>query len=145
MKTIAVMTSGGDAPGMNPCVRAVVRTALSNGLAVKGVRRAFEGLANGDFIDMGPRDVGGIIQKGGTTLMTSRFLEFEQIKYQRQALRHLNEAEIEGLVVIGGEGSMHGALALSRLGFPVIGIPASIDNDVFGSQMALGVDTALNT
>lgn len=145
MKTIAVMTSGGDAPGMNPCVRAVVRTALSNGLAVKGVRRAFEGLASGDFADMGPRDVGGIIQKGGTTLMTSRFPEFDQVKYQRQALRHLNEAGIEGLVVIGGEGSMHGALALSRLGYPVIGIPASIDNDVFGSQMSLGVDTALNT
>ena len=145
MKTIAVMTSGGDAPGMNPCVRAVVRTALSYGLTVKGVRRAFEGLASGDFVEMGPRDVGGIIQKGGTILLTSRFPEFEQIKYQRQALRHLNESQIDGLVVIGGEGSMHGAAALSRLGFPVIGIPASIDNDVFGSQMSLGVDTALNT
>jgi 6-phosphofructokinase 1 len=94
---------------------------------------------------MGPRDVGGIIQKGGTILLTSRFPEFDQIKYQRQALRHLNEADVNGLVVVGGEGSMNGALALSRLGFPVIGIPASIDNDIFGSQMSLGVDTALNT
>ncbi|MGH2524432.1 MAG: 6-phosphofructokinase [Anaerolineales bacterium] len=145
MKTLAVMTSGGDAPGMNPCVRAVVRTALASALKVKGVRRGFDGLVNGDFVEMGPRDVGGIIQKGGTVLLTGRFPEFCESKYQRQGLRRLNEAGVDGLVVIGGEGSMQGALALSQLGFPVVGIPASIDNDVFGSQMSIGVDTALNT
>ncbi|MCC7358288.1 MAG: 6-phosphofructokinase [Anaerolineales bacterium] len=145
MRTIAVMTSGGDAPGMNPCVRAVVRTALAAGLKVMGIRRAFEGLLAGDFVDLGPRDVGGIIQKGGTILMTGRFPEFREPRYQRLGLRKLNEAGIEGLVVIGGEGSMHGARALSEMGFPAIGIPASIDNDIYGTQMALGVDTALNT
>jgi 6-phosphofructokinase 1 len=145
MKTIAVATSGGDAPGMNPCVRSVVRTALNSGLKVKGIRRAYEGMVAGDFVDMGARDVGGIIQKGGTVLMTGRFPEFTELKYQRLALRRLNEAGIDGLIVIGGEGSMQGLLALHRLGFPVVGIPASIDNDIFGTQMSLGVDTALNT
>ena len=145
IKTIALMTSGGDAPGMNPCVRAVVRTALSDGLAVKGIRRGFEGLAAGDFRDMGARDVGGIIQMGGTILMTGRFPEFSDAKYQRLAVRKLNEAGVDGLVVIGGEGSMRGALALHQLGFPVVGVPASIDNDIHGTHMSLGVDTALNT
>jgi 6-phosphofructokinase 1 len=145
MQTIGVMTSGGDAPGMNPCLRAVVRTAVARGLRVKGIRRAFEGLVVGDFVDLGARDVGGIIQKGGTVLMTGRFPEFNTLKYQRLGLRKLNEAGVEALAVIGGEGSMNGALALSQLGFPVVGLPASIDNDVHGTQMALGVDTALNT
>jgi 6-phosphofructokinase 1 len=145
MKTIGVMTSGGDAPGMNPCVRAVVRTALGSGLRVKAIRRAFEGLVAGEFVEFGARDVGGIIQRGGTILMTGRFPEFAEQRYQRLGLRKLNEAEVDGLVVIGGEGSMNGAQALSRMGFPVVGLPASIDNDVHGTQMALGVDTALNT
>jgi|SRR5579859_1309174 len=145
MKTIGVMTSGGDAPGMNPCLRAVVRTALGSGLRVKAIRRAFEGLVAGDFVEMGARDVGGIIQRGGTILMTGRFPEFAEMRYQRLGLRKLNEAGVEGLVVIGGEGSMNGAQALSALGFPVVGLPASIDNDVHGTQMSLGVDTALNT
>ena len=145
MKTIGVMTSGGDAPGMNPCVRAVVRTALGSGLHVKGIRRAYEGLVAGDMVEMGPRDVGGIIQRGGTILMTGRFPEFAETRYQRLGLRKLNEAGVEGLVVIGGEGSMNGAQVLHKMGFPVVGIPASIDNDVHGTEMALGVDTALNT
>jgi 6-phosphofructokinase 1 len=145
MKTIAVMTSGGDAPGMNPCVRAVVRTALGSGLNVKAVRRGFEGLITGDFVDMGARDVGSILQKGGTVLMTGRFTEFNELKYQRLALRRLNECGVDALAIIGGEGSMHGALALHHLGFPVIGIPASIDNDIYGTHMSIGVDTALNT
>jgi 6-phosphofructokinase 1 len=145
IKTIAIATSGGDAPGMNPCLRAVVRTALNSNLKVKGIRRAYEGLVAGDFVDLGPRDVGGIIQKGGTVLMTGRFPEFSELKYQRLALRRLNEAGVDALVVIGGEGSMRGLLALHNLGFPVIGIPASIDNDIHGTQMSLGVDTALNT
>ncbi len=139
------MTAGGDAPGMNPCVRAVVRTALGNGLRVKGIRCGFEGLLAGDFKELGARDVGGIIQKGGTVLMTGRFPEFAELRYQRLGLRKLNEAGIDALVVIGGEGSMNGARALGQLGFPVMGIPASIDNDIYGTQMALGVDTALNT
>jgi 6-phosphofructokinase 1 len=145
LKTIALMTSGGDAPGMNPCVRAVVRTALSNQLQVKGIRRGFEGLIAGDVLDLGARDVGGIIQKGGTVLMTGRFPEFSELRYQRLALRKLNEHAVDGLVVIGGEGSMNGARVLSEMDFPVVGIPASIDNDIHGTQMALGVDTALNT
>jgi len=145
MKTIGVMTSGGDAPGMNPCLRAVVRTALASGLRVKAIRRAFEGLVAGEFVEMGARDVGGIIQRGGTILMTGRFPEFAETRYQRLGLRKLNEAGVDALVVIGGEGSMNGAQALSVMGFPVIGIPASIDNDVHGTQMSLGVDTALNT
>jgi len=145
MKTLAVMTSGGDAPGMNPCVRAVVRTALGRGLAVKAVRRGFEGLVSGEFVEMGARDVGSILQKGGTILMTGRFPEFADAKYQRLALRKLNEANVDALVVIGGEGSMRGALALHQLGGCIVGIPASIDNDIYGSQMSLGVDTALNT
>jgi 6-phosphofructokinase 1 len=145
MKMIGVMTSGGDAPGMNPCLRAVVRTALGSGLRVKAIRRAFEGLVAGDFVDMGARDVGGIIQRGGTILMTGRFPEFAEMRYQRLGLRKLNEAGVDGLVVIGGEGSMNGAQALSALGFPVVGLPASIDNDVYGTEMSLGVDTALNT
>jgi 6-phosphofructokinase 1 len=145
MKTLAVLTSGGDAPGMNPCVRAVVRAALSHGLAVKAIRRGFEGLVSGEFVEMGARDVGSILQKGGTILMTGRFPEFAETRYQRLALRKLNEASVDALVVIGGEGSMHGALALHNLGFPVVGLPASIDNDVHGTQMSIGVDTALNT
>ena len=145
IKTIAVMTSGGDAPGMNPCVRAVVRAALGNDLIVKGIRRGYEGLVAGDFWEMKARDVGGIIQKGGTVLMTGRFPEFSDAKNQRLAVRRLNEAGVDGLIVIGGEGSMKGALALHNLGFPVIGVPASIDNDIHGTNMALGVDTALNT
>jgi 6-phosphofructokinase 1 len=145
VKTLAIMTSGGDAPGMNPCVRAVVRTALGKEAHVKGIRRGYEGLVAGDYVDLGPRDVGGIIQKGGTVLMTGRFPEFSEVKYQRLAVRKLNEAGVDGLAVIGGEGSMRGALALSQLGFPVVGIPASIDNDIHGTNMSLGVDTALNT
>ena len=145
MKAIALMTSGGDAPGMNPCVRAVVRAAIGSGLAVKAIRRGFEGLVNGEFVEMGARDVGSILQKGGTILMTGRFPDFADLKYQRLAVRKLNEANVDALVVVGGEGSMRGALALHTLGFPALGIPASIDNDIGGTQMSLGVDTALNT
>jgi 6-phosphofructokinase 1 len=130
---------------MNPCVRAVVRAAIGSGLAVKAIRRGFEGLVNGEFVEMGARDVGSILQKGGTILMTGRFPDFADLKYQRLAVRKLNEANVDALVVVGGEGSMRGGLALHTLGFPVLGIPASIDNDISGTQMSLGVDTALNT
>jgi 6-phosphofructokinase 1 len=145
MSTLAVLTAGGDAPGMNACVRAVVRAALARGGRVSCVRRAFEGLAAGDMGELGARDVGGIIQRGGTILQTVRFPQFERPEVQAQAVARLREKGVEGLVVIGGDGSMRGALALHRQGFPVVGVPASIDNDIPGTDLALGVDTALNT
>lgn len=145
MRTIAVMTSGGDAPGMNAGVRAVVRAASGHQLNVRAIHRAFKGLVNGDIRDVGPRDVGGIIQRGGTILQTARFPEFAQPAMQREALRQINAHQIDGVIVIGGEGSMNGALALHKLGVPVMGIPASIDNDITGTDMCIGVDTALNT
>jgi 6-phosphofructokinase 1 len=145
VESIAVLTSGGDAPGMNAAVRAVVRTALGLGMRAYGVRRAYEGLARGDIAELGARDVGGIIQRGGTVLQTARFPAFAEPGAQQEALRQLAAHGVEALVAIGGDGTMRGASALHRLGFPVIGIPASIDNDVFGTDMAIGVDTALNT
>ena len=145
MKSIGVLTAGGDAPGMNAAVRAVVRTALASGMRAHGIRRAYEGLVHGDICDLGPRDVGGIIQRGGTILRTSRFPDFAKQEIQREALRQFKAAGIEALVAIGGDGTMRGALALHKLGFPVVGIPASIDNDVYGTDISIGVDTALNT
>jgi 6-phosphofructokinase 1 len=144
-KTIAVLTGGGDAPGMNAAVRAVVRTALALGARAVGVRRAYEGLCRGVMRDIGARDVGGILQRGGTVLQTARFPEFSRPEAQREALRQLNAQGVDALVTIGGDGTMRGAAALEALGFPVVGIPASIDNDVYGTDMAIGVDTALNT
>ena len=144
-KTIAVLTAGGDAPGMNAAVRAVVRTALGLGMRAHGVRRAYEGLARGDIAALGARDVGGIIQRGGTVLQTARFPDFAKPDVQQEALRQLKAHGVGALVAIGGDGTMRGAAALHRLGFPVIGIPASIDNDIFGTDMSIGVDTALNT
>ena len=145
VNSIAVLTGGGDAPGMNAAVRAVVRTALGLGMRAHGVRRAYQGLARGDISELGARDVGGIIQRGGTVLQTARFPEFAKPELQQQALRQLEAHGVDALVAIGGDGTMRGAAALHRLGFPVVGIPASIDNDVFGTDMAIGVDTALNT
>lgn len=144
-RTIGVMTSGGDAPGMNSCIRSVVRSASAEGLKVVGIQDAYEGLIHGQFIEMGPRDVGGILQRGGTILQTARSEEFRTVKGQREALRQLNGAGIEALVVIGGDGSLTGAQKLAEQGVPVIGVPASIDNDMYGTDMAIGVDTALNT
>lgn len=145
LKRIAVLTGGGDAPGMNACIRAVVRTATAKGLEIFAVRRAFEGLIEGDIKPMGPRDVGGIIQRGGTILQTARLPGFNDPNKQRKALRNLYEHDIQALIVIGGDGSLTGGLALHRLGFPIMGIPASIDNDIWGTNMAIGVDTAINT
>jgi len=145
MQRIAVMTSGGDAPGMNPAIRAVVRTAVSKGVEVYGVRQAFAGLLAGDFERMTSRDVSGIMQRGGTILQTARNQEFTTPQGQKRALRRLNEHGIEGLIVIGGDGSLRGAQALHELGFPVVGVPGSIDNDIWGTNMSIGVDTALNT
>jgi 6-phosphofructokinase 1 len=145
MKRIAVLTSGGDAPGMNPAIRAVVRTGIHYGMTVYGVNRGYTGLIGGDIIEMSARSVGGIIQRGGTILQTARSPEFKTEKGRLEALRNLNRLGIEGLVVIGGDGSLSGALELHKLGFPVVGIPGSIDNDLSGTDMAIGVDTALNT
>ncbi len=145
MRRIGVMTSGGDAPGMNAAIRAVVRTASARGVEVYGIRQAFSGILAGDFERMTSRDVSGIIQRGGTVLQTARNLEFRTPAGQKRGLRRLNEHEIDGLVVIGGDGSLRGALALHELGFPVVGIPGSIDNDIWGTDMSIGTDTALNT
>ncbi|MHB8777362.1 MAG: 6-phosphofructokinase [Anaerolineales bacterium] len=143
--TIGILTSGGDAPGMNAAIRGVVRTALVNNMDVIGVMHGYEGLINGEFRPLGPRDVGGILQRGGTVLLTSRSKRFMEPSGQRDAIRKMNEAGMDALIVIGGEGSMNGAYALSQKGVKVIGIPGSIDNDIWGTSMAIGTDTAMNT
>jgi 6-phosphofructokinase 1 len=145
MKRIGVLTSGGDGPGLNPCIRAVTRMALGYGLEVMGIERGYVGLMDGEMMPLDARSVGGIIHRGGTFLGTARAPEFKTPKGQREALRNLNRHGIEGLVVIGGNGSLSGACALHQLGFPVVGVPATIDNDVVGTDIAIGVDTALNT
>ncbi len=143
--TLGVLTSGGDAPGMNSCIRAVVRTATTNGIRVLGVINGFDGLINGEFKPLGPRDVGGILQRGGTVLQTRRSDAFKEPRGQRDAIRRMNEVGMDCLIVIGGDGSLRGAHVLSEQGFKVIGVPASIDNDIWGTNMAIGVDTAMNT
>lgn len=145
IRRIAVMTSGGDSPGMNAAIRAVVRAGIAHDLDVYGIRQAYLGLINGDFERMDSRDVGGVIGRGGTILQTARLPEFKEESYQRKAIRRLNEHGIDALVVIGGDGSLTGALALHRKGFKVVGIPGSIDNDIWGTASSVGVDTAMNT
>lgn len=145
IKRIAVMTSGGDAPGMNACVRSVVRSGLAAGADVLGIRRGYAGLMTNDIYEMDSRSVGGIVRLGGTVLMTARALEFATEEGQKKALDTLAAWGVEGVVVIGGDGSLHGAQVLDKLGMPVIGVPASIDNDIGCTEMAIGVDTALNT
>jgi len=146
VKKIGVLTSGGDGPGLNSCIRAVVRKALHYDLEVIGIKRGYTGLIYGELIPLNTRSVGsGIIGRGGTMLGTSRCAEFKTKKGQREAIRTLNEEGIEALVVIGGDGSLHGAKVLHDAGVKVIGVPASIDNDVYGTDIAIGVDTALNT
>lgn len=145
IRRIAVMTSGGDSPGMNAAIRAVVRGGISQGLEVYAVRQAYLGLVNGDIERIESRDVGGIIGRGGTILQTARMPEFVEENVQRKAVRRLNEHGIEALVIIGGDGSLTGCLALHNRGVKVVGIPASIDNDIWGTASSIGVDTALNT
>ena len=144
MKKIAVLTSGGDAPGMNAAIRAVARAGIGKGWEVIGVRQGYQGLVNGNFIPLRARDVGGIIQRGGTMLGSARCVEFAQEETRVEALRQLNSEDISGLVVIGGNGSQTGAHALSQMGFPVVGVASTIDNDLAGSDITIGVDTALN-
>jgi 6-phosphofructokinase 1 len=145
VKRIAVMTSGGDSSGLNAAIRAVVRTGMEYDMEVYGVRQGYTGLINGDFELLTSVEVSGILQRGGTILQTARNDEFRTAQGQRRALRRLNEKGIDAIVVIGGNGSLTGALALHKLGFPTIGIPGSIDNDIYGTDMCIGVDTALNT
>ncbi len=144
MKRIAVLTSGGDAPGMNAAIRAVVRTGIARGWEVHGVRHGYAGLIGGNLVGLGARDVGGILQRGGTMLGSARSPEFETEEGRITALRSLNERGIEALVVIGGNGSQAGAHALFQMGFPVVGVASTIDNDLAGSDITIGVDTALN-
>jgi 6-phosphofructokinase 1 len=145
MKRIGVLTSGGDGPGLNPCIRAVVRTALTHGLEVMGIKRGYAGLISGEIVPMDARSVGGIIGRGGTILGTARSPEFMTPQGQREALRNLNRFGIEGLVVIGGNGSLTGALKLCEQRAAVVGLPGTIDNDLSGTDMTIGVDTTLNT
>lgn len=145
MKSIAVLTSGGDAPGMNAAVRAVVRTAIDRDLVPFGVAHGFSGLIDDDMRRFDLVDVGGIMHLAGTVLGTAREPRFKVEEHRRRARENLRRHGIGGLVVIGGNGSMCGALAIAPLDMPVIGVPGSIDNDVYGTDIAIGVDTALNT
>jgi 6-phosphofructokinase 1 len=146
MKRIGVLSSGGDGPGFNPCIRAVVRTAISHGLEVMGIKYGYAGLINGEIDEMNVRSVGGIIGRGGTILGTARSEEFRTERGRLTAMRKLNEYCIDGLVIIGGDGSFRGALKLhEESNFPVVGVPGTIDNDICGTDMSIGVDTALNT
>lgn len=145
LSTIGIITSGGDAPGMNSCIRAVVREAAANGIQAIGVNNGYDGLISGDFQVLNARNVGGILQRGGTVLQTRRSEAFRQRDGQQQAIVKMKEANIDGLVIIGGDGSLNGAHVLAKEGIPVVGVPASIDNDIWGTDMAIGVDTAVNT
>ena len=145
MKSVGVLCSGGDGPGFNPCIRAVVRTAISLGMRAVGIERGYEGLIDCRMREMDARSVGGILARGGTILGTARSEEFRTGKGRKQALRNLNQEGVEGLVVIGGDGSLRGALKLHEMGFPVVGVPGTIDNDIPCTDMSIGVDTALNT
>jgi 6-phosphofructokinase 1 len=144
MKRMAVLTSGGDAPGMNAAIRSVVRVGIDKGWQMMGVRHGYAGLITNNIISLGARDVSGIIQQGGTMLGSARCPDFKTEDGRLQALRVLAEHEIEALVIIGGGGSQTGAHALSQMGFPVIGVASTIDNDLYGSDITIGVDTALN-
>ncbi len=145
IKTIGVLTSGGDAPGMNAAVRAVVRTAISKGFKVKGIERGYNGLLHNDIRDLDLRSVSEIIHRGGTILYTARCLEFITKEGQEKGAAACRENGIDALVVIGGDGSFKGARALANLGIPCIGIPGTIDNDIACSEYTIGYDTAMNT
>ncbi len=145
MKTIGVLTSGGDAPGMNAAVRAVVRTAASLGMTVKGIRRGYNGLIEGDIIDLDIRSVSDIIHRGGTVLYTARSPRFKTEEGMAEAIANCKRFGIEGIAVIGGDGSYRGARDLSLRGIPCVGIPGTIDNDISSTQYTIGFDTAMNT
>lgn len=146
IRKVAVMTSGGDSPGMNAAIRAVVRSCAYYKLESVGIYRGYQGMIEGDIVDISARDVHHIIQKGGTILKTARSKEFMTIEGRRKAHESLKENEVDALVVIGGDGSFTGGMIFSQeYNFPVIGVPGTIDNDIFGTDYTLGYDTALNT
>jgi 6-phosphofructokinase 1 len=145
LKKIGILTSGGDSPGMNTALRAVTRTAIQNGLEVTGIEQGYQGMFEKKFVELGPRNVGGIMQRGGTFLYTARCARFLKPEGRLEALENLRDEGIQALVIIGGNGSLTGGLELERLGMPVVGLPGSIDNDLYGTDVAIGVDTCLNT
>lgn len=145
VRKIGVLTSGGDAPGMNAAVRAVVRAGNYHGITVFGVKRGYNGLINGDLYEMGPRSVSDILQKGGTMLQTARCLEFKEPAGVQKAYDTAKKFGLDGLIVIGGDGSFRGARDLSRIGLPTIALPGTIDNDIGCSEYTIGYDTCLNT
>ena len=145
IKTIGVLTSGGDAPGMNAAIRAVVRTALANGVKVKGIKRGYHGLLNEDIIDMQRHDVSEIIQRGGTILGTARCPEFVTPEGQQKGADICRKHGIDGIVVIGGDGSYRGAQQLARRGINTVGVPGTIDLDIACTEYTIGFDTAINT
>lgn len=145
MKKIAVLTSGGDAPGMNAAVRAVVRKGIYEGFEVAAIYNGYQGLIEGKVVDMELGSVGDIIHRGGTMLRSARCPEFLTSEGREKAVEQLKKHHIEGLVVIGGDGSFKGAYELTKLGIPCVGVPATIDNDIKGTEFTIGFDTALNT
>ena len=146
IKKIGVLTSGGDSPGMNAAIRSVVRTCAFHNVQCVGIYRGYQGMIEGDFKEMGPRSVHNIINKGGTILKSARSKEFMTVEGRKKAHEHLVKAGIDAFVVIGGDGSFTGAEIFNKeFGFPVMGIPGTIDNDIFGTSHTLGYDTALNT
>ena len=146
IKTIAVLTSGGDSPGMNCAIRSVVRTSIGHGIKVYGIKRGYAGLLENDMYEMNASSVGNIIQRGGTILRSSRCPEFRDKVKRKEAHQILQDRDIDALIVIGGDGSFQGAIALAtECDFPVIGIPGTIDNDIAGTDYTIGFDTAVNT
>lgn len=145
VKTIGVLTSGGDAPGMNAAIRAVVRKAIANGVKVKGIKKGYAGLLNEEIIDMEKRDVSDTIQRGGTILGTARCSEFRTLEGQEKGAEICRKHGIDGIVVIGGDGSYRGAQALSKQGINTVGIPGTIDLDIACTDYTIGFDTAINT
>ena len=144
-KKIGVLTSGGDAPGMNAAVRAVCRAALQRGMEVVGIKRGYNGLLNGEVFEMNARSVSGIIQRGGTCLYTARCPEFRNKEGVAKGRDKCKELGLDGIVVIGGDGSFRGAADLSAMGIPCIGLPGTIDNDISCTEYTIGYDTAMNT
>lgn len=144
-RTIGILTSGGDAPGMNAAIRSVARSALARGYKVIGIRRGYQGLIEGDMFEIGPRDVSDIMHKGGTSLFTARSTDFVTLEGQKLAKKRCDEAGIDSLICIGGDGTFRGALDLYKLGVKCVGIPATIDNDIQCTEYTIGFDTAMNT
>lgn len=146
IKNIGVFTSGGDSPGMNAAIRAVVRTALYHNLQVTGIMRGYEGMINGDFIPMERKSVANIIQRGGTILKTARSKEFHEHEGRKKAFDQLKKYHVDALVAIGGDGTFTGANTfIEEFGIPIMGLPGTIDNDLFGTDFTIGYDTAINT